>query len=209
MASAIQLARTLALAGAALIATQASAAAFNGPYVGANIGWQQDKGSTRWNEGEGLQTATGKVDGFTYGGFLGYNYNINGNGIVGLEASLNGTSGSSSEEDVRLDIGTRWDIVGRAGALISPQTLVYVRGGYTNQKYSVSLEGLSGSYSISKGVWTAGAGVEQAFTPNITGRVEYSYAKYGKLDASEFYDVSEASIRPEAHAVRVGVAYNF
>ena len=80
MASAIQLVRTLALAGAALLATQASAEAFNGFYVGAQAGWQQDAGNKGYGDYKG--------DGFTYGGFLGYNFNINGNGIIGLETAV-------------------------------------------------------------------------------------------------------------------------
>jgi opacity protein-like surface antigen len=40
--------------------------------------------------------------------------------------------------------------------------------------------GLSGNFQrITKGGWTAGAGVEAAFTENLTARIEYLYLKLG------------------------------
>ena len=191
MASAIQLVRTLALAGAALLATQASAEAFNGFYVGAQAGWQQDAGNKGYGDNKG--------DGFAYGGFLGYNFNINGNGIIGVEASLNGTTGNIAVGADQINVGTRWDIVGRAGALISPKTLVYARGGWTQQKYTLDFG--TGTTNENRGGFTIGAGVEQAVTPNVTTRLQYDYAKYSDFDGEDF--------GAKAHAIRVGVAYNF
>lgn len=214
MASAIRFVRTVALASVALVATHASAEVFNGPYVGGQLGWQQDKLQWRYNDGANpASTDTSKTSGFTYGGFLGYNFNINGNGLVGLEAGLNGTSGNFKDEwtNRTLNIGTRFDITARAGALLSKETLVYLRGGYTNQKYTLRSGGSNANTSTSRGGWTLGVGLEQALAQNVSARVEYDYAKYSRYDFAKDLGVgfNEFTVRPEAHTVRVGVAYNF
>ncbi len=214
MASAINFVRTVALASAALVATQASAAVFDGPYVGGQIGWQQDKLDWRYGEGKAVvETDTSKASGFTYGGFLGYNFNLNGSGIIGLEAGVSDTSGEFKDDWATraMNVGIRFDIAARAGMLVSPQTLVYLRGGYANQKYSVHTDGSNTKVSSSRDGWTLGAGIEQAMTENVSARVEYNYAKFSRYDFAKDLGtaVNEFTVRPEAHTIRVGVAYNF
>lgn len=214
MASAIRFARTVALASVALVATHASAEVFNGPYVGGQIGWQQDRLQWRYDDKVAApRMDTSKSSGFAYGGFLGYNFNINGNGLVGLEASLNGTSGNFKDSWAgrTIDAGTRFDITARAGALLSKETLVYARGGYSNQKYTLRSGGTNANTSTSRGGWTAGVGIEQALAQNVSARVEYDYAKYSRYDFAKDFGtaINEFTVRPDAHAIRVGVAYNF
>ncbi len=199
-----------AILGSAALAFAAPALAepFSGPYVGAQLGWQQDRFSARVTESGTTFADSGNNDGFSYGGFLGYNYNINGKGIVGLEGVIGGSTNSSSDAETGLELnsGRTFEIVGRAGALISPKTLVYGRAGYANARYTVPA-GLA-NLSFTQGGWIAGAGIDHAFTDSISGRVEYNYAKFGSVSA-DLGGGDSASIRPSRNAVRAGVTFHF
>jgi len=59
-----------------------------------------------------------------------------------------------------------------------------------------------------------GAGVEFAFTNNISGKVEYNYMDFGKrsvqFDTSAFtLTPFEMSLRQSMHLVKVGLNYHF
>ena len=56
--------------------------------------------------------------------------------------------------------------------------------------------------------WTAGAGIEAAFTPNLTGRVEYLFVD---LQNSTFTPVPAVpvTVKFNANLIRVGLDYKF
>jgi outer membrane immunogenic protein len=59
--------------------------------------------------------------------------------------------------------------------------LIYGTGGWAwgHGVRSATIFGTSGSTSQSLSGWTAGAGIEHAFTPNVIGRLQYLYTDYG------------------------------
>ncbi|XSC46934.1 outer membrane protein [Bradyrhizobium sp. RDT10] len=58
--------------------------------------------------------------------------------------------------------------------------------------------------------WTAGAGVEYAFTNNFLGRVEYRYTDLGRAAFVNLpTNSSELGNRVTINDVRVGIAYKF
>jgi outer membrane immunogenic protein len=211
MAIATSFIRASLLAGTTLLATQAMAEPFNGPYVGAQLGWQQDK--FKATAGAGIDTLTGsdKSNGFSYGAVLGYDYNINGNGIIGLEGTVGGATnklrdGASGTE---LRSGRTIELAARAGALISKSTLIYARGGWSNARFTVPVE--LGNFSSTRNGWVAGVGIEQALSQNISARVEYDYSQYSRLRGT--LDLGEGtapySIRPSRNAIKAGVSFHF
>jgi outer membrane immunogenic protein len=194
-------------------ATVAQAEAFNGPYIGAQIGWQQDRFSATLNEGFDQITGSENSDGFSYGAFLGYDFNINGNGVIGVEGAISGSTnklGDEEEDGAELRSGRTIELVARAGALISNQTLIFARGGYSNARFTVPISENLNVGSTRDG-WTLGAGIEHAFSPNVSGRFEYAYSQYGRLRSAGNFEGEDFdfSVRPTRHALKAGVAFHF
>ncbi|MGO9684803.1 MAG: outer membrane protein, partial [Beijerinckiaceae bacterium] len=90
---------------------------------------------------------------------------------------------------------------GRAGYAID-RILIYGTGGaaFANVQAAAGVLPLSSSTEIG---WTAGAGVEFAFTPNLTGKVEYLYVNLGNQSCPA---VSCAAIIPGVGGVPTTVS---
>jgi opacity protein-like surface antigen len=161
---------------------------WTGFYIGGNLGaaWTQGKASdSRGNSWSNAQQAV-----FTGGGQVGANYQF-GWTVVGIEADfdwLANNHNSSNAVDtlvgpLQFSANNRWmtTIAGRLGAA-ADNWLVYVKGGggwvgVSNPTVTNVLTGgsISVSNSNSASGWLAGAGVEWAFTPNWTARLEYDF----------------------------------
>lgn len=193
-----------ALLAAAGFSTTASAEAFNGPFVGAQVGWNHDDtGSAR--------TSVGRVDidankdAFVGGVFAGYDYKITPKVVIGAEAGFSigaddGFVGGSAARQVSVNPKYSIDLTARAGYLVTDNTLVYVRGGYSNVRAGVRLTeaNVTQSGKDNRDAWVVGGGVERAITPNISARLEYRYS-----------DLSEGHGSWDRHQVLLGAAYHF
>jgi len=177
---------------APLVAPVVAAPVFTwaGAYVGAHLGHMW--GRTRVDD-SGTITETGaRTNGFLGGGLAGYNFQ-SGAFVYGLEGDFSfgrvrghGTSIPLPPTPVvPNDYTLNWagNIRGRLGYAITPTTLPFIAGGvaitdlrFTDNNAKVILE--TGKTRVG---WTLGAGVDQAFTNNLVGRVEYVYADYGQV----------------------------
>lgn len=165
----------------ALLATAIAAPAlaqdapnFNGPYVGVQLGWQQDRQSLTTGTVPPA-TARAKGDGFAYGGQIGYDFNL-GSAVVGIETSLTGRTGTNRFPTFDLEAGRTINVTGRAGFLVTPEGLLYARGGYSNARFTIVNP--VGPAETRDG-WTVGAGYEHVLGRNVSARLEYNYADYG------------------------------
>ena len=164
------------------------------------------------------------------GGYLGYNYQLNQNFVVGLEGDFQGTTNSQSATwaptpvlyplaSVTAKSSLDWlgAINGRLGVAYD-RALFYAIGGAawggvgisgTADYASVPLVGLSQSKTLSG--FDIGAGVEYAFTPNWVGRVEYRYYGFSNYNMTSLanYTVDPARITTSVNTVRIGLAYLF
>ena len=63
-----------------------------------------------------------------------------------------------------------------------PETLIYAAGGLALAEFKFRENG--GAVQTTKLLtgWTIGGGIDQAFTKNLIGRVEYLYTDYGHKD---------------------------
>jgi outer membrane immunogenic protein len=188
--------RNTLIATAALMTfpSLAFAEAFNGPYVGAQLGW--DKHDTIG-------------DGFSYGIIAGYNAKAGEKMVLGFEGNLDfSTAKEKFKQTVggvnytaEGKIGRELGIAARAGYLATPATLLYVKGGYENIRAKVTTSGnIPGFASLNslKGnidALVVGGGVEQALNEKTTFRLGYDYA-----NGSSGYD---------RHRVLAGVAFHF
>ncbi|WP_339691775.1 porin family protein [uncultured Parasphingorhabdus sp.] len=186
------------------IAMPAAAETFDGPYVGAQAGWIKNKIGT-------LETSIGNPqvdhsrDAATTGIFVGYNVRPTSSIVLSAEAAVDfgiddDVTGSQKDATAMINPEYGFDLGIRAGYLVTPNILVYGRGGYENIRASIDFRDINGSRHDKDNFdgWTVGGGIERAITDHISARVEYRYSDLGG-SGSKF----------EQHKVLAGVAWHF
>lgn len=169
---------------------------WTGGYVGANAGY-------RWVSADASnQYASAGLDSSSLFGGLqaGYNWQMN-QFVFGLETDFG--YGSSEESSNGISVKSTWEGTTRARAGVAfDRFLVYGTGGvaYANFETSDATLGSSDDWRFG---WTAGGGVEYAFSKNVTVKGEYLYTDYGDDTANGTkFDLSNS-------LVRLGVNYKF
>jgi outer membrane immunogenic protein len=205
------------LAVAALIAVPALAQAtpdsFNGPFVGVQGGWQQDRQTLDVTSSFGTSKDRQNNSGFGYGGQIGYDFLLNPNIVLGAEAALTGRTGSNPLEynsDFTISQGRTVAATARFGYLIGVNGLVYARGGYTNARYK--LRNRFGDYSQNHGGYTVGAGYEQQLRRNVSARIEYAYSKFGAKSLPGLANgigATDARLGYSRNEVKAGLNFRF
>lgn len=153
------------------------------------------------------------------GGLAGYNWQIN-KFVVGVEGDLawadikgddNFVGGTRDQTTLRW-VGT---IRGRAGFALNKWLLFGTAGyAYGDQRH-VNTDLVVGVDSFTSGTsgWTAGAGVEYAFTPNWIGKAEYRYYDFNRYRRSGTpltpNGLAPYSVASQYQTVTVGVSYKF
>lgn len=213
----------LAAASAAAIATPAAAqeAPFTGPRVGVEAGYDHIRsGSTEDVDTD--RDLKQSIDGVAYSGVIGYDAAVSPNVRIGAEASYGDSSASwdndNQEPNVfnlgRVEAGREFYVGGRVGYVTSPDLMLYVKGGYTNQRFN--FEGTDGTVDAGQRLDTdgyrVGAGAEYAFSNNMYGGLEYRYSNYseGELDFNgDAPDSSRFNIDTDRHQVMATVGVRF
>src|SRR5215472_4352190 len=123
--------------------------------------------------------------GFIGGGQIGANWQIDAL-VLGIEGDFDWTGLKGSTHDSlanTINTDTQWTstVTGRIGAAFD-RLLVYAKGGvaFAHDKDSLNdTFGNTATASLTRTGWTAGAGLEYAFAPNWTARIEYDYLGFG------------------------------
>jgi len=159
---------------------------WTGFYLGANAGYGFANASATLTAPGLSGSSSETLSGFIGGGQLGVNYQY-GIGVFGIETDFEGstqsnvtTSGFVTETDKITYIGT---VRGRIGAAFD-RILLYATagGGYGTFSAAVTAtNGTSVSAALSHFAWVAGAGLEFAFTNNLSARIEYLYLDTGSF----------------------------
>lgn len=206
--------RTIMIA-AALLATTAAvpamaqdAGTFTGPRVEGLIGYDALQSG-----GDGGDET---IDGVSYGIAAGYDYSL-GSIVLGIEGEFADSSAKHTSTDIvdgfssRISTGRDLYVGGRVGFPVTPSTLLYAKGGYTNTKINTSFDDGDERLKFGSNVdgFRLGAGVEQAFGPNLYGKVEYRYSNYSNLKLSEDLGGSETDIDLDRHQVMAGLGFRF
>ena len=155
---------------------------WTGIYVGVNGGYAF--GDSNWTiPGFIGWTPTGNfsTDGFLVGGTIGGNYQW-GQFVLGIEGdgdwtNLNGTTYNNCGRGCTTQSDWLATVRGRAGYACD-RVLFYGTGGVAFGDLQAASGNLPFSSSTQTG-WTAGGGIEFAFTPNLTAKVEYLYVDLG------------------------------
>ncbi len=156
---------------------------WSGIYVGGNLG--AGFADSSWSDP--FTGAHNKFDksGFIGGGQVGVNWQINAL-VIGIEGDFDWTGLKGSGHDSRGDLintNTQWTstVTGRIGAAFD-RLLIYGKGGVAFAHDNDSLNdvfGSTASASLNRTGWTAGAGLEYAFAPNWSAKIEYDYLGFG------------------------------
>ncbi|MBR1148150.1 outer membrane protein [Bradyrhizobium sp. AUGA SZCCT0431] len=161
---------------------------WSGFYLGGELGWIQT--NPEYSTGAlllgapFLVTSGSDKNGLTYGILGGYNYQM-GQLVVGIEADFQGwTVGEIRYTAITGDFLTahsKWggSIRGRLG-YAADRALLYVTGGaaFVSNETSIPFTGISIGGEDTRVGWTAGAGLDYAFTNNWFTGLEYRYSQY-------------------------------
>ena len=160
---------------------------WTGFYIGGNLGWGWNQGT--FNGPAGTVVSTTNTSSFLGGAQVGYNYQFGGSGFVlGAEADFDWLLNSNNTTNTtaggfNVTSNGRWATLfdGRLGYALD-RWLVYGKGGFAWVGSGNSCvtgpagSGLGGCSANNNNYgWNAGAGVEWAFMPNLSARLEYDY----------------------------------
>jgi outer membrane immunogenic protein len=190
---------------------------WTGFYVGANVGYGWNTGTSRYYDPAFGYVGSNKKGGFVGGGQVGYNYQL-GMFLIGVETDLQyaavGNKGASygnvyytGNSDgffgtVRARLGLAFD-----------RALVYGTGGFAygdvggNRSYDPVL-GYHRDNSTNGG-WTLGGGMEYAVSNNISAKVEGLYVNLDTKSNYTLGDRYDDRRDTEFGVLRAGLNYKF
>jgi outer membrane immunogenic protein len=194
---------------------------WTGLYIGGNVGGAWAQGNIN-DDVTGFHFSTSH-SGFIGGGQVGFNYQANNPLVLGVEAdfdwtSLNATGatiffprirailqGSANTKSIAALAGRlgyandRWLFYGKfGGAWVGNQTMI-----------TDLTTGAEFSTSNTNNGWLAGAGIEWAFSPNWTARIEYDYIGLRNLTLSPIFTSDTFSVRRNIQMATFGLNYKF
>jgi outer membrane immunogenic protein len=150
--------------------------------------------------------ADNSFDGITGGGIIGANYQID-QIVMGLEGDI-GFTGANGNFVAPIahsqDVDMTYAVRARLG-YAADNTLFFLQGGVAFAEFGADAGGVSILDDTLTG-WQIGAGVEHAFTENITVRLDGLYTDYGNTDD---ITVAPAGFDVINFTVRLGVNFLF
>ncbi len=152
-----------------------------------------------WGDGEvgGLDES---FDGARFGGFVGYNWDLGNQLVVGLEGDLNYDWNEETVLGTDVDSGLNWSARARVGYAMD-RALLFAAAGYTGTNVSADGGGVNEDDTLHG--WTVGGGVDYALTDRMFTRIEYRYNDFGSGD------LGGTDIDFSQHTVNVGLAVKF
>ncbi len=198
---------------------------WGGLYFGFNAGY--GFGTSNWVDPSdiGGQTGNFSVTGFIAGATIGANFQTD-SFVFGAEADIDGSLMDGKKSSPFCSTGTQCEtknnwfstLRGRFG-YAADRVLFYGTAGGALGDIS---PGQSGNFQrMTKVGWTAGAGIEAAFTENLTARIEYLYLKLGNATCTSATacgsdlglpggsDNPNDTVKFSTNMIRIGLDYKF
>lgn len=214
----------LAAGSAMVIAVPAFAqdegSAFTGPRVEAIIGYEATKAGSSVDD-DVNQDNDESIEGLLYGVGIGYDFDLGG-AVVGVEGELTDSTAGTKFENGDFEgfgfgnVKTNRDLyVGaRVGTKVTPNTLLYVKGGYSNARLDVrSNDGTTEfNQDIDLDGWRVGGGVEMALTEHSFAKIEYRYSKYEEAEIDfdgDLPDSARFDVDTDRHQIVAAVGWRF
>jgi outer membrane immunogenic protein len=185
---------------------------WSGIYLGVNGGYAF--GTSDWST-PGLTTGNFNTSGYLVGGTLGGNYQWN-QFVLGIEGdgdwtTLTGTTFTNCVGGCTTKSDWLATVRGRVGYAFD-RILIYGTGGGAFGNLQAANGALPSPFSSSTQIgWTGGGGVEFAFTPNLTAKVEYLYVNLGSQSCAiaNCAGPAVATVPLTENVVRAGLNYKF
>jgi len=209
---------------------------WTGVYVGVNGGWAD--GNSNWTNNclectgsplPGGESGAFSVSGYLAGGTLGFNYQI-GPWVYGIEGDfdwthLTGNSGSTCgalfdalQTNQGCETESAWlaTVRGRVGyafpGLAGDSVLIFGTAGAAVARIKTGLIPPSTFDSSTDAGWAVGAGLEVAFAPNWTAKVEYLFIDLPNATCTTTMNcgaVAGSTVTFNENMVRAGVNFKF
>ncbi len=181
---------------------------WTGAYLGLHAGYG-------WGGSNGIDMRGGFV-----GGQIGYNWQGMGSPwVLGVEvdsawANMGQTS-TATGGGVAVSVKSEANYIGSARARIGytwDRTMLYATGGLAWASNKIDVNATSGGFTA--GIsdrqthfgGAIGAGIEHAFAPNWSGKLEYLYTGYGSK--TYFSSLGGISADANSHTLKVGLNYH-
>jgi outer membrane immunogenic protein len=181
---------------------------WTGFYIGAHLGGAWAKKD--WSENPIGSIGSHVADGFIGGFQVGYNWQT-GPWVFGIEGqfSWGDLTGSHvfSGDTFQTKVDALGSVAGRIGYAWD-RMMVYGKGGwaYAHDKYTSTAAG-GVALSDTRSGWMVGLGLEYAFAPNWSVKVEYNYLDFGSESITAAGVTGE--IDQYVNLVKVGINYRF
>ena len=184
---------------------------WTGFYVGANAGygWGNIDSTTF-----GVLPTLNDPEGFIGGGQIGYNYQM-GQLVFGVEADFQGADLKADVRDVfgnsaSNEINYFGTVRARLGYAMD-RFMPYITGGfaYANVKSTFATPLASISNDNTQYGYTIGAGLEYAFTNNLTAKLEYLYVDLERESVRTPFGNANFKVGTDFSLVRAGLNYKF
>lgn len=198
--------------GLVLAATVANAQPFEGPYLGAAIGYGSTTAEADYSVIGFSSSLEEDGDGIVGGFFAGYS-GVYGQlfGAIEGQGFLSAADQSRSANDITVAVEQRQTLglMGKIGFLPIPKLLVYGAFGWAWTNFEATSSDASGS--ISDDDWfngpRAGIGIEYAATDSLFARLEYTHTWYGSNTYTD--GAATLDLEGDENLFLVGVGYRF
>ena len=213
------------------IAAPIPAQDWTGFYVGGNAGYSWGRSDVDYSiAGVPVARTTLDPNSFLGGGQIGYNWQL-GSMVLGIEGDFawrHGTDAATFTAGNVFGDFTTFNTTQNWVGTVRPRVgfaannwLIYGTGGVAfgdfNHAYTETRPGVATrtiATSDTKAGWTAGGGVEYAFTPQWSLGVEYLYMDFGNTALAEptappVFAPSTANFDDKSHVVRAKLNYKF
>ena len=198
----------------------APAQPFQGPHVEGLVGYDITKAGSSIDDDANVDNDQ-SIDGAMFGVGAGYDFRM-GNVVVGPEAEVTWSTAKTEFDNGDFEgfgignVKANRDLYlgGRIGYVVSPKTMIYAKGGYTNAKFDV--RNGDGTVTTRRDIdadgWRIGAGVEQAISNNMFAKIEYRYSNYqrGEVDfTGDIPDSQRFDLDLDRHQIVAGFGMRF
>ncbi len=216
-------------AAAAPAPVMVAAANWSGFYVGGNVGFAWTDSSFMHLEGGAAtgETFSNNPNGFLGGAQIGARYQFQSNLYLGIEAAF---SFRNADDQTRTDlaatprhrlseVGNIWSVSGSVGYAFG-RYLAYAKAGYAStelhyENILIATGAILGQSTKQVGGFVLGAGLEYAFTNNLSLGLEYSYYNFSVGNQQQYNTagVAVAAINASndlsSHVAAVKLNYRF
>lgn len=194
---------------------------WTGGYIGGQVGYGWGDSTADYPFADGFTDID--PDGWLGGVYIGYNYQLSNNIVLGAEADVVYSDIDGREHFIELgvplddsfdslDLNWSGAVRGRIG-YAAGRFLPYFAAGVAFADVDVAAEDLNpgfvGSWSETYVGYTVGAGAEYAVTDNIVLRGEYRFTDFGSETFTAADPDSEHDVDLSTNEVRFGIAYKF